>query len=97
MFLTSFNIYFCLVMFLFLTSFNIYFCLVIGYACFMCSLYVLGLLSALFCLFFLRQGLASLVNLIACRRLVMTAENRKFQYYCYDDTCSQRTLRATRP
>jgi len=40
-----------------------------GYACFMCSLYFLGLLSGLFW-----QGLAFLVNLIACRRLVMAAE-----------------------
>jgi len=39
----------------------------------MCSLYVLGLLYGLFWLF-LRQGLASLVNLVMCRKLVMAAE-----------------------
>jgi len=42
----------------------------------MCSLYVLGLLSGLFWPFS-RQGLASMVNLIACHRLVMAAEIRK--------------------
>jgi len=38
------------------------------------SLYVSGLLSGLIWLF-LRQGLAFLVNLIVCRRLVMAEES----------------------
>ena len=46
-----------------------------GYACFMCSLYVLGLLSGWFISAILRQGLASLVNLITCRRLIMAVES----------------------
>jgi len=45
-----------------------------GYACSMCSLYV----SRRFILAFLRKGMAFLVNMIACRRLVMAAENCSF-------------------
>jgi len=46
-----------------------------GYACFMCSLYVLGLISGLFWLV-LREGLTFVVNLNTCRRLVMAVESR---------------------
>ena len=52
----------------------IYVYVLFAYACFMCSLCVLGLPSGLFC-FFSRQGLAFLVNLITCRRLAMTTES----------------------
>jgi len=52
----------------------IYVYVLFAYACFMCSLCVLGLSSGLFC-FFSRQGLAFLVNLITCRRLAMTTES----------------------
>jgi len=58
---------------MFLTSFNIYFCLVMHV---LLNVYPIFLRTAIwFILAFLRQGLPFLVNLDACRRLVMAAES----------------------